>query len=683
MSRLNNATIVLVECGMGSEKEIDRGMSKLEACKRGIRELLQYHIIFRKKDEIAVVLCGSETSNNKGDYDHIEVLGDVGGLDVSHSDLVETTMRATSTKKRGNVLEAIDVALSLFEERRKVGKKFRYRVLLLTDGTSSCEYTKARIDSLVLERLVSMRVQIDVVGLGDRFECNGLKKATQLLSLELSDAVQAMKVEAGAAVKDEKVEPISVVAMPVDVARDIVAADESKTTNVAPLVALLSEVSGGRTQCAKTLSSIVGGCVPRVYGTTTVFRGDLTIGESLRIPVHAFNRTTPDALPSLKKESCSASTKDREADLRNPKFGKVSMDRVHRSSVTQEEVAPEKRRNGFRYGADVVVLDDSDKHALTFRCDKCLQVLGFVENSQILRHHYLGKSVALCAAPNSERAAYKLAALRQALVDTGRKGIVRFVKRNHTQPFLGCIEPGNHCLVFNQLPFVEDIRDYDLRALLSVERFRPSASQLDAVDALIDALEMPTSAFPSHCADPVLSRFYRCLRERALDSKAVVDKKPDSVEAGPVVPSKRVFGSKEALGALSSLKREFKIVRLPPEEREGVAGRRKRKRTSFWGDRDSNSPATKKQTKGENESSAAAASDLDCVTLAGDALADGGAASLGLFDDAPTSGPFVANASVGATKIVEDAKSNEEQEGTKKKEMEEDDDDEDIFEDMA
>ena len=95
MVRLNNATVIVVNVGKSSGDVLEDGTTtELDASKRAVRELLQYHMLNRAKDEIAIVLCGcDETSNvlNQEDgesYKRLKVLGNVGALDRACTDII-------------------------------------------------------------------------------------------------------------------------------------------------------------------------------------------------------------------------------------------------------------------------------------------------------------------------------------------------------------------------------------------------------------------------------------------------------------------------------------------------------------------------------------------------------------------------------------------------------------------
>jgi hypothetical protein len=209
----------------------------------------------------------------------------------------------------------------------------------------------------------------------------------------------------------------------------------------------------------------------------------------------------------------------------------------------------------------------------------------------------MSKSIALCAEPGNDRAAAMLSSLNEALRACCCKAIVRFVKRNNTQPFLGCLDCGPSYLVFNQLPFAEDVRDYMFGKFEGDERFTPSNDQEKAVDALIDALPMSDDDVPMKQTHPVISRFYRCLHARYLDPKAEIVSEPDFVESAAIEPNRALLKTKKCSNALKLLKEEFKIRKREPDPQRGD---RKRRRVNFWGDRDTSSKTSKEDSSSNN-----------------------------------------------------------------------------------
>ena len=199
---------------------------------------------------------------------------------------------------------------------------------------------------------------------------------------------------------------------------------------------------------------------------------------------------------------------------------------------------------------------------------------------------------------------------------------VRFVKRNNTQPFLGCLDAGPSYLIFNQLPFAEDVRDFMFGKFEGDERFTPSEEQERAVDSLIDALPMSEDDVPMKRSHPVISRFYRCLHARYLDPKAKIVSEPDTVESAAIEPSSTLLKSKKCSEALKSLKEKFKIYKRPADP---TRGDRKRRRVNFWGDRDESS----KTSEGGEDSNTTASQDK--LKLAGDSISSSN--STAVMDD--------------------------------------------------
>ena len=322
MVRLNNATVIVVNIGKSSGDVLEDGTTtELDASKRAVREFLQYHMLNRAKDEIAIVLCGcDETSNvlNQEDgesYKRLKVLGNVGALDRACTDIIkEMNSVVRGSTDEGDLIEALVLASHLFETRKTQGKNFRHRIVVITNGKSDCTFTNKDLESYITNGISNLCVRVDVVGIGKQFESDKLSRASEDLEKEFSGA------------EDKKEDGID---------QDT----KERTILSAPLVTFLSRVSKGVTTKVRTVADVVSGCEAPVNGTTTVFRGNLTIGSKISIGVHAFNKTTAQNLPTLKKESTQYEPEDGEdvAD-KDPKFAKVNMDREHRSSENHQEV---------------------------------------------------------------------------------------------------------------------------------------------------------------------------------------------------------------------------------------------------------------------------------------------------------------------------------------------------------
>jgi len=227
----------------------------------------------------------------------------------------------------------------------------------------------------------------------------------------------------------------------------------------------------------------------------------------------------------------------------------------------------------------------------------------------------MGNVECIVPEPGDGQAAEALSALVNALAETGSYAIVRYVKRNKGNPYLCClsphIKPDFVCLYLNRLPFAEDLRQYPFASLARPLRkaYVPSAEQLEATQALIDAMDLTTDATdedgnsvealkPKHTYNPALQNLYRAVLHRVQH--------PDDPNLPPADPTiKRALRpdlndmADRLQPVLDRYKSLFSFSRV-----EGVTVERK-----YWRDRlaeinvqlDSYAPDAKKQRKNPEE----------------------------------------------------------------------------------
>ncbi|KAB1279513.1 X-ray repair cross-complementing protein 5 [Camelus dromedarius] len=116
-----------------------------------------------------------------------------------------------------------------------------------------------------------------------------------------------------------------------------------------------------------------------------------------------------------------------------------------------------------------------------------------------------------------QAAAVALSSLIHALDELDMVAVVRYAYDRRANP---------QCLVYIQLPFMEDLRQYMFSSLQNKKKCTPTEAQLSAVDALIDSMSLvkrdeedgtiedlfPTTKIPN----PQFQRLFQCLLHRAL-----------------------------------------------------------------------------------------------------------------------------------------------------------------------
>lgn len=96
-------------------------------------------------------------------------------------------------------------------------------------------------------------------------------------------------------------------------------------------------------------------------------------------------------------------------------------------------VDSENLTKAYRYGKNIVPFAKLHEDQMKYKATKCLRLLGFLERSAIPRHYFMTSVEAVTAAPGDEAAAVALSALTQALLETDRIAICRYVKMNNKE----------------------------------------------------------------------------------------------------------------------------------------------------------------------------------------------------------------------------------------------------------
>ncbi|KAM8934051.1 X-ray repair cross-complementing protein 5 [Pelodytes ibericus] len=252
----------------------------------------------------------------------------------------------------------------------------------------------------------------------------------------------------------------------------------------------------------------------------------LTIGSSLSIRIVGYKSVTEEKV----KKSWSV------VDGKTLKKDDVQKETVYCLDNDEEtEIQKDDTIQGFRYGSDIVPFSKVDQDQMKYKTEgKCFAVLGFTKSSQIDRTHYMGNQVLKIFSPKDDKdAAVALSALIHALDETDMVAIVRYAYDRRSNPQVGVafpqIKDKYECLVYVQLPFMEDLRQYLFSSLKNNKKFTPTDDQLTAIDSLIDSMslvhddddeddeESKDDLFkPSRIPNPQFQRLFQCLQHKAL-----------------------------------------------------------------------------------------------------------------------------------------------------------------------
>ncbi|CAD5125661.1 DgyrCDS13862 [Dimorphilus gyrociliatus] len=263
----------------------------------------------------------------------------------------------------------------------------------------------------------------------------------------------------------------------------------------------------------------------------TAWKCQLDIAENVKIPINAYIRV---------KEAKSKGFKTVYA--KDPESTIIRESTHHLNDEEETEVERKDMVQGHRYGSTLVPFSDEDLQAMKFRSEKCFQVLGFTSRENVNRYMFMGDSTMIVhPEKGDEVAAAALSSLIKACQQMNKVVIVRRCYSASSSPKIGVLEPdidekkNRERFFYHDLPFAEDVRRFTMSTLPYSEetitdyndKFKPSDDQLDVVDGLIDSMmlvvkdedgEKIEEKKPKNLFNPYLQRLYHCLNHRANDT---------------------------------------------------------------------------------------------------------------------------------------------------------------------
>jgi ATP-dependent DNA helicase 2 subunit 2 len=327
-------------------------------------------------------------------------------------------------------------------------------------------------------------------------------------------------------------------------------------------------------------------------------RVSLEISPELQIPVGIYGKTLSVRLPGLKKRSRLAAAAAESAG----KTDRVITEQTYHvaDDSAGEEVKPEDRIKGHKYGQSIVPMSEYDEAALMYRSERAFKTLGFAPASSLGAEHSAGQIENVAADKGDRWAFAALESLISAMVAEKRILIARYCYRKNAWPKLVALIPhagvGNSAghLDLQYLPFADDIREWSFASLPL-----PSLDQRKAVSSLIDAMSLDGVSSISSSADaasevlapestgsPSLARFYSFLARRAVDPAAKVPPLGTDHPYKSMECPKHILGKLELGNVSTELHKVFALQRVEKSSkkakrfwREAIA--EKRKETEF------------------------------------------------------------------------------------------------------
>ncbi|XP_033620503.1 transmembrane protein 169 isoform X2 [Fukomys damarensis] len=491
------AVVLCMDVGFAMSNSFPGEESPFEQAKKVMTMFIQRQVFAESKDEIALVLFGTDSTDNAlaaGDqYQNITVHRH---LKLPDFDLLEDIdSRILPGSQQADFLDALIVCMDVIQ-RETVGKKFEKRnIEVFTDLSSP--FSKDQLD-IIIHNLKKSSISLQFFlpfpvgkkdGTGDRRDGN----------LYLGDCGPSFLQKGVTEQQKEGIQMVKKVMLSLE---GVDGLDEIYSFS----------------ECLRQL------CIfKKIERHSMPWPCPLTIGSNLSIKIVAYKSILQE---KVKKTWIVI-------DARTLKKEDIQKETVYCLNDDDEtEVSKEDTIQGFRYGSDIIPFSKVDEEQMKYKSEgKCFSVLGFCRSSQVQRKFFVGNQVLkVFPAHGDEAAAVALSSLIHALDELDMVAVVRYAYDRRANPQVGVafpfIKDSYECLVYVQLPFMEDLRQYMFSSLKNNKKYTPTEAQLNAVDAFIDSMSLikkdeeedtikdlfPTAKIPN----PEFQRLFQCLLHRAL-----------------------------------------------------------------------------------------------------------------------------------------------------------------------
>ncbi|XP_053328065.1 X-ray repair cross-complementing protein 5 [Spea bombifrons] len=499
MARAAKSAVVLcMDVGFAMSHSNRGEESPFEQAKKVMTLFLQRQVFAESKDETAVVLFGTDGTDNalaaRDQYQNISVLRHLYVPDFELLEKIQNEVEPGS--RQADFLDALVVCMDILQ-RETLGKKFeKLHIAVFTDLSSpfvadQVEVIVANLKQagITLQFFLPFPVDEEDEGLGEGPSGRG-------------DAGNAeTRRGPGKGLSDDQRAGVQMV-------RKIMFSLDGEDG--------LDEVYTFR-ESLEQLSIF-----KKIERRPMAWPCQLTVGSHLSIRIVGYKCVTEEKV----KKSWAV------VDAKTLKKEDVQKETVYCLDNDEEtEIEKDDTIQGFRYGSDIVPFAKVDQEQMKYKTEgKCFAVLGFTKSSLIDRNHYMGNQVVKIFAPKDDEAAnVALSALINALHEMEMVAIVRYAYDRRSNPQVGAafplIKEKYECLVYVQLPFMEDLRQFLFSSLENNKKFTPTDAQLSAVDSLIDSMslvrndgESVEDLFkPSKIPNPQFQRLFQCLQHKALN----------------------------------------------------------------------------------------------------------------------------------------------------------------------
>ena len=485
--------------------------------------MVQRKVYSDAEDRYGLVLVGTRLSKNDLGYPHVSVAETSAGILTKATfgtlEYIDNSIKKAAGPDvlNGDWMDAVVVAMDLLHKHTKNGKVRSKKIIVLSD--MGCSASDDKLD-MVVDSI--SRDQIELTFLLPQYFDDEMDESFQ--SDEKDDHGEGSKFKEAT-----------------NGAREMKQKTPTQDAGISLMTTLLENSPDG-TSCGIEEAQELLFTKERKKKKSAAWKVDLEIGPDIRIPVVGYVAIRREAPKSWKR--CLAK-EDKSARMDG--FDELKPETTYvRNNEDQEEVEPDNLVDAFKYGSKVCPMSEVEKSAGKFESGpKSLLLIGFVTRAEVPVGLLSGEGCKVFKpAVDSQYSISALSSLVEAMVREEMVAIVRQVYCKNGPPRLGALIPENivgedgeeiRTLVYVELPFAEDLRNYQFPPLWSSSvddkniqpnKGDPSEEQLKAVDELIDSMMLSsdetneresTDINTENLMNPYYQHLYNCLTSRALN----------------------------------------------------------------------------------------------------------------------------------------------------------------------
>uniref|UniRef100_A0A665WWE8 Ku domain-containing protein n=1 Tax=Echeneis naucrates TaxID=173247 RepID=A0A665WWE8_ECHNA len=479
MAGAKSALVLCMDVGFSMSNSAPGEEPHFELAKKVIKKSVQRQVFAETKDELALVLFGTDSTKNPlaqdGQYQNISIHRHLMMPDFDLLEEIENQIHPES--QQVDWLDALVVCMDLLKTETN-GKKYdRLNIALLTDLN-----TPTSSD------------QLDVI-------INNLKDAGITLQFFLPFPVEDDEEGGGDADRSGPGHP--------GTGKGLSKEQKIGSDMMKHILLSLDEEDGLDEIYTFRLNAIEQLCMfKRIERRPMPWPCQLTIGSALSIRIVGYKAVTEEKLKKM-WITVDAQTTLKE-DVKRETVN--CLDDDNETEVQKDDII-----QGFRYGSDIVPFSKVDQEQMKYKHDgKCFAVLGFTKKNMVHRHQFMGNQVIKIFAAKDDEVR-----LERWLCQPSSRPTLKWEQVN------GSSFPLKQCLLYVQLPFTEDLRQFTFPSLEN-KKLAPSDTQLCTVDSLIDAMMLVEEAEDgeqndifkvNHIPNPAFQRHFQCLHHRAVHPK--------------------------------------------------------------------------------------------------------------------------------------------------------------------